>query len=634
MHRQDPRGHLAAKTQRIWKFDFAEYGDTIDRNPHATIIPARPISLDSAGRDAVGLLRQLSTDSALGKLELADTIGTGGVGIVFQARQVALGRDVAVKMLREDKRNEAAITDLLREAWVAGSLEHPNVVPVYDILLGDNADPLIVLKRIEGMAWSELIRDGDRVRDQFAADSLLEWNLGILMQVLNAVRYAHSRGIVHRDLKPANVMVGEFGEVYVVDWGLAVSLHDDRSGRLPLAHRATAMAGTPCYMAPEMLGDGASPITERTDIYLIGAVLYEILSGRPPHLGENAMALVRSVVMSDPDFPVDAPDGLVRICRRAMDPDPDGRFENAEQVRLAIQGFLQHRGSEQLAERAEAMRAELSAELAKRVGPSSEHRQRLYKLFGACRFGFREALATWSGNRAARDGLDRATEAMIEYELTQGDPRAAAALCAELPEPPHSLQARIDAERARQAAEKQRSAELEQLGRQLDMSVGQRSRTLAILVLGVTFTVVPALFMWQLGDRMFASHPQIMSWNAVFLVLSLIVGYGIRASLRESAVNRRLYTLLLLILVVQLPMQFGLWAGGFTPSQSILVHMFVWFFLAAIIAATFDVRLVPATLAYLAAFLTMAVVPDIALYIMSVPHGVLTLNAVLIWRPS
>src|SRR5678815_4585974 len=105
-------------------------------------------------------------------------------------------------------------------------------------------------------------------------------------RVLNAVRFAHSRGILHRDLKPANVMIGEFGEVYLVDWGIAVSLRDDGSGRLPLAANATEPAGTPVYMAPEMLGrDGLPPLSERTDIYLAGAVLFEIVAGRPPHEG-------------------------------------------------------------------------------------------------------------------------------------------------------------------------------------------------------------------------------------------------------------------------------------------------------------------------------------------------------------
>src|SRR4029079_14794763 len=144
--------------------------------------------------------------------------------------------------------------DLLREAWITGAIEHPNVVPVHHVALDDDGSPVVVMKRISGAAWSELIEDADEVFRRFGASDLLEWNVGILMQVLNAVRFAHSRGILHRDLKPANVMIGEFGEVYLVDWGIAVSLRDDGSGRLPLAANATEPAGAPVYNGPGEVG--------------------------------------------------------------------------------------------------------------------------------------------------------------------------------------------------------------------------------------------------------------------------------------------------------------------------------------------------------------------------------------------
>src|SRR5690606_8689637 len=104
-----------------------------------------------------------------------------------------------------------------------------------------------------------------------------------------AVRFAHARGVLHRDLKPGNVMIGNFGEVYLLDWGIAVALRDDGTGRFPLASEATELAGTPSYMAPEMLGrEAGPPLSERTDVYLAGAVLYELITGRPPHVGTSA----------------------------------------------------------------------------------------------------------------------------------------------------------------------------------------------------------------------------------------------------------------------------------------------------------------------------------------------------------
>ncbi len=641
------RKDLAAKTQRIWKVDFTEYGDTIDHSPHDTIRPAPTDQLDMSSRQAIAVLQELSKNRSTAldaQVVMAGTIGSGAVGIIREAKQQALDRDVAVKMLRPNKINDAHIMDLLREAWVAGSLEHPNIVPVYDLLLDEKSNPIIVLKRIEGMAWSELINNPASVRERFGAEDLLEWNLGILLQVLNAVRFAHSRGIVHRDLKPANVMIGEFGEVYLVDWGLAVSTRDDASGRFSLARDAIALAGTPCYMAPEMLGDADRDsdlsITERTDIYLVGAILFEILAGEPPHMGKNSMQIVASVVLSDPDIPDHAPQRLSRIVQRAMDPDPHGRFENVEQVRLAIEGYLRNRGSERLCNTAEAALEELTAQLAlehtagEDRAPSSdpEHRQGLYRLYGACRFGFREALATWSGNQAANTGLQRATLAMIEYELEQDDPRAAAALHADLPEPRPDVRKRIKAALAREAAEKRRSAQLEQLGKQLDLSAGRRGRLIGVLILGVCFALVPALFVWQFEHLVFRSHAQLTVWNGTFLTLTILVGAIMRRALRESAVNRRLYTLLLLLMVAQMPLELGLWQAGFTPLQSIMVHVFIWFFLATVVAFTFDRRLLPTAFGYLAAFLTIAMVPDIALYVVHIPHGLMTINAVLVWR--
>ncbi len=298
---------------------------TIERRPSATIVPPS-MRVDTAGERAMSILDELGASTLERKLDLHGTIGEGGMGIVHLGTQRALGREVAVKSIKDEHKSEHAVLKLLREAWITGGLEHPNVVPVYDIALDPDGSPLIVLKKIEGVDWATLMHDARTVRDRFGADDLLDWNLRILMQVCNAVRYAHSRRVLHRDLKPENVMIGPFGEVYVVDWGIAVSLEDDGSGRLPLASEAREMAGTPLYMAPEMLGGTESRLSERTDLYLIGAILYEIVSGQPPHQGTAFMELVSSIVLSDPELPDDAPEELARIIRRAMDPDPHARL--------------------------------------------------------------------------------------------------------------------------------------------------------------------------------------------------------------------------------------------------------------------------------------------------------------------
>lgn len=616
---------------------WAEYRDTIRHNPRGTIVPerARTVRAEEPTRafQLLQWLRQQDGPASAQRFQVVDTIAVGGMGLICEAEQVVLGRTVALKSLRPDQRTEDNVWSLLREAWVAGSLDHPNVASVHDITVDEDGSPLIVLEYIEGQAWSELMFDDKRVRERFGADDLLEWNLGVLMQVLNAIRYAHNRGIVHRDIKPDNVMIGEFGEVYVVDWGIAVALSDDGSGMLPLASEAEEMAGTPCYMAPEMLGGHA--IDELTDIYLVGAVLYELLTGHPPHLGTEPREIITSVVRSEPRFPADVPEGLARICRRAMDPDPAGRFENAEQVRLAIQGFLRHRGSERLAVQARHALEELEAMLAaKPTTEAAVRRQELYRLYGACLFGFREALSTWPANHSAGQGLTRATTAMVEYELAHGDARAAEALCAAIDQPSESLRRRIEAAARVAEAEKQRIASLQEMAHQLDMSVGQGARFFTILVMGSLFTTVPLLFGWLISFDILSSLPTLMSWTGGCIALALAIGAVTREAIKASAINRRLYAMLLIVLSAQLLMEIGMWRAGFEAHPTVLMHEFMWFLTLAGVSVTIDRRLAPSAACYLATFFALAENPHWAMAAFTLPHLWLTVNALWVWRPG
>ena len=266
------------------------------------------------------------------------------MGIVRSGTQIALDRQVAIKTLRADHRTGGESLKLLQEAWVTGSLEHPNIVPIYDLGLDDTGAPVIVLKRIAGTDWARLLGDGAEVKQRFAAHDLLEWNLRVLLQVARAIELAHSRGILHRDIKPENIMVGELGEVYVLDWGIAVSLRPDEH-RLPRAADALAIAGTPAYMAPEMLGGQA--LSPRTDVYLLGATLHEILTGRPPHLGATLAETLENVRLSAPLALALAlgPAELVAVVQKAMAADPAARFGGVAELRAAVEAFLEHRSS-------------------------------------------------------------------------------------------------------------------------------------------------------------------------------------------------------------------------------------------------------------------------------------------------
>lgn len=608
---------------------------TVEASPRATIVP------ESLGAGHTpDLFAQLvgfepgNLGRSHERLELRGTIGEGGMGIVRLATQRALGREVAVKTLKPDARSERATLKLLREAWVTGALEHPNIVPVYDIAFEEDGSPNIVLKKIEGDEWARFIDDADAVRERFGAEDLLEWNLQVLMQVCNAVRFAHSRGVLHRDLKPENVMIGSFGEVYLVDWGLAVALEDDGRGRLPLASEARAMAGTPLYMAPEMLGGGKSRLSERTDIYLLGALLYEIVVGHPPHSSgpegaEELMKIVASIVISEPELPPTVPEELTRIIRRAMSANPEGRQEDAEQVRVALHAFLTHRDAARLAEIAGQRLVELEALLSEAAEETP--RESIYKIFGECRFGFRQALDVWPENHSAGVGLDRAIEAMIGYELSRSEPQAAEALLAEMSAVPETLATAV--ELARRTRE-ERDTELRKLSADLDPKAGGRGRGRLALTFGLILAIAP-LAAAEIERRGllpaygYASHTRTMGGITIIVVA---MGAWARRTVMRTALNRRLAAGTLIALSSQILVGLTGFATA-VPYEHMLHESFL---ISAVVIAMLSVsverRLAFSATSYTIAYVVVALIGlDYFFYVATVANLVLLVNMALLW---
>ncbi len=246
-----------------------------------------------------------------GRYQVLGEIARGGLGIVLQARDSDLGRDVAMKVLPErDDRREADISRFIEEAQIGGQLQHPGIVPVYELGLLGNDRPYFTMKLIQGRTLSALLSD----RADLAEDR--RRYLRIFEQVCQTMAYAHSRGVVHRDLKPANVMVGTFGEVQVIDWGCAkVLLHGGvadeqrarrendvltvRSGPGGTETMAGSAIGTPAYMAPEQILGDTEAIDERTDVFCLGGILAEILTGQPTYVGDLSGGLAQAITRGD-----------------------------------------------------------------------------------------------------------------------------------------------------------------------------------------------------------------------------------------------------------------------------------------------------------------------------------------------
>ncbi len=275
-------------------------------------------------------------------------LGRGGMGVVRRARDRTVLRNVAIKLLdpelAKDKRYSEAF---IAEARIGGQLGHPGVVPVYQLAVDGAERPYFTMLVVNGRTLHEWLRDPNV---QEGPERLAD-TLDIFLKVCDVVAFAHSRGVIHRDLKPANIMVGEFGVVYVVDWGLALVRGEDIDlGANAAAIRAQMSAthgGTLYYMAPEQAAGEGDAIDARTDVFGLGAILYEIVAGRPPYPSDlERVALSAAVVLGD-WTPLEEALGerrvsgkLVRIIERALAPSPDDRYPTVAALKEDVQAFL------------------------------------------------------------------------------------------------------------------------------------------------------------------------------------------------------------------------------------------------------------------------------------------------------
>lgn len=312
------------------------------------------------GDDAAGALSH-PADGA--RYRDAELLGRGGMGTVSRVFDPALEREVAIKRLTKGADGVPDVRRLgrfLDEAKVTGQLQHPGIVSVHEIGLDEHKTPYFTMPVIEGRSLHEIVRE---LHDPEAE---AEWTqvrvLSVLQRVCEAMAYAHERGVVHRDLKPANVMVGRFGETYVVDWGLARAAdrpdrRDIRVGHGDDGHDSALrtvegdVIGTPAYMAPEQARGEIEGVGERSDVYAIGAMLYHVLAGTAPHVEpgtepKSRDTLARVIAGPPTDLrriaPATRPE-LVAICERAMARSPDDRYPSAAALGEDLRAFLENR---------------------------------------------------------------------------------------------------------------------------------------------------------------------------------------------------------------------------------------------------------------------------------------------------
>jgi len=570
-------------------------------------------------------------------------LGEGGMGRVHLAEQLPLRREVAIKTLRSES-NLDAQARLMQEARLTGILEHPNIVPIHQ--LGEDKDgrPMLVMKRIDGVPWSEVL--SLKAKDPEALEPerhSLEWHIQILLQVCHAIEYAHSKQIVHRDLKPENVMIGEFGEVYVLDWGLAVSLDEQYAGHIPLLEEFDGFAGTPAYMAPEMLLEDDLEIDGRTDIYLLGATLHELLVGSPPHQGNHLIELFAKIRSGKPHkYPKELSPELVSICRKAMQAKKSRRFDTVKAFRLALQDFLTNQESHALCAQGFALFEELSGHLAA-ISPLSlslplsyrlpdDLDQEIDRLFWRCHFAFTQALRIWADNTQAAEGMQKLLREMIDYKLNEGDYKAAEALMAELDEPDEGMLSRLEDTKKKQHKKIEHIRELRRNEFEHDVLVGAEFRQIALIVMGILLGIVSLVVSAAALYKAYRpGHEMFLLNHGLFLLYIGVVVYFGREVLFKNRINRKLIKLVLFMAGVFIALRLLYIRFDVSVFHSVCLDLVVLSACVGVYAILQDERLILASIAYLCALLACLTWPDFLYAILGMGHFFCTIILARSW---
>ena len=272
-----------------------------------------------------------------------EVMATGGKAILRTCKDTNLGRYVVIKQVKPDiKEPERELKRLIREARISAQLQHPGTVPVYEIGQDDSGRWYFAMKKIDGENLFQIIVRLSRKDEGAVKHFTLRRLINIFLQACDTLSYAHSRGVIHRDIKPENILVGFFGEVVLLDWGVAKVWGMPNETPDDAVHDR---GGSPLYMSPEQVL-GHAYIDERTDVFSMGIVLYELLAIREPFRGPNIRATFDNIIHEEPKPPSEVakdrvvPPRLEEICLKAMRKDPAERYQSIAAMTEEITQFL------------------------------------------------------------------------------------------------------------------------------------------------------------------------------------------------------------------------------------------------------------------------------------------------------
>jgi|GEM_PF-1882662 len=373
------------------------------------------------------------------EVEIQGFIAKGGMGAVYRGRQVSLDREVAIKRLKPNDKMPDSEGQFESEACITAVLDHQNIVPVYDLGVDQHGRLFYSMKLVRGLPWDKLLspRDAQSVAAPPDSKHDLRSHLEILLEVANAIAFAHSRGIIHRDLKPQNVIVGEYGEVLLVDWGLGAAVKPlDEAGRIQDLSQVLITCGTPAYMAPEIALGLRDWVGTWTDVYMLGAILYEVLYGLVPHDESTAVDTVKVASDNQWTFPPEITPELrpyhevfKSLLQSSLATQPDQRPVDGGAFADALRGALRHIDSAGLASEAigtyrDAEQQEAASQAARTAGRDQagfgtvENR---YRMLARAIAGLEQALSSWESNVEARYYLVEAHLLYAHIAIVAGD---------------------------------------------------------------------------------------------------------------------------------------------------------------------------------------------------------------------
>ena len=473
-------------------------------------------------------LLQAGHDQRAQTLTERSVLGEGGMAIVYLADQEIPPRQVAVKRLRTNTAKRAE--QLFAEALLTGSLEHPNIIPVHSIRIDPVRGPEVVLRRVDGISLFDAYRtDGQ-------SEAGLRRLLPKLIQVCNALEYAHARGVIHRDIKPENIMLGHYGEVYLLDWGIAIdTTKTPPDDYIPV--------GTPHYLAPEMLSGNPDEVDARTDVYLVGATLHYLLVGEARHEATTTLAAALKAQSSESyNYPPHVFSELGKLANQACALAPSDRPQSIAELRQAIESCLLHW---------DAMRTVNSAhqDFEGVMLPRDEDNLReIGQHFDSAVLKYKAALASWPDCEEAMSRLQQSRLAMAEHYLRADDPRAATLVIEQLADVRSDdiINDRIAALRDRIAAADAQKVRMMRDAAESDIT---RSRTgrrrtaqamLAVVAVAVGFTAIHQLT--QNATR--TAEQGLIVWCIGMCVMLAVLFINRQAMLGNEAGRRSLILLI------------------------------------------------------------------------------------------